>query len=403
MPDAIVAPDTWRIVVGGEPENTVNQRGVGLVQHTGPFAEAVAALTMLPGRVDWLFSAIATGGPDDRVLGDFPAASEPFRTAISRWAASEHFPAVNRLALGIGLSEPTESRETGHARLRDFISVVPEGQTTDFLYQVNRPRPGSAGVPNLSVNRLAKWSVPQVQLLTLSSAAAPILAAPRTLVNLELDVNTSGDFTRRIPPDSLGAVLDDLWAGVAEIAANGALYLKVATGSVAETHRHVLTVTSSTQPFALSMVGTSLTEPDVKIQAQLDSILERVRHEIVEDGMTNTVTTRLPELVANHYRSVLPLIAALADGRRTSAAVTAELLKEVGRLRDARSHSDRRWLLLHALSSSNPAARDGAGVGLAWLKDPSVATSVRDAAERESIPQLKVDLEEVFRLLTVPN
>src|SRR5438067_2376576 len=141
--------------------------------------------------------------------------------------------------------------------------------------------------------------------------------------------------------------------------------------------------------------------PEVK--AQLDSILDGVRNEIVEDGITNTITTKLPELVANHYRSVLPSIAALVDGRGASAAVTAELLKEVGRLRDAASHLPRRWLLEHALFSPNPAARDGAGAGLAWLKDPTAGASVRAAAERESIPQLKADLEEVFRLLTVSN
>ena len=154
---------------------------------------------------------------------------------------------------------------------------------------------------------------------------------------------------------------------------------------------------------ALAIADTSMNALDPQISVQLDSILERVRHEIVENGMTNTLTTELPRLVANHYRSVLPAIAALTDGSRTSAAVTAELLKEVGRVRDAISHFDRRWLLEHALSSPNPAARDGAGVGLAWLRDPRAAESLRAAVAREAIPQLKADLEEVIRILAGPN
>ena len=154
---------------------------------------------------------------------------------------------------------------------------------------------------------------------------------------------------------------------------------------------------------ALATADTSMRALDPQISAQLDSILGRVRDEIVEDGMTNTITMELPRLVASHYRSVLPAIAALTDGTRTSAAVTAELLKEVGRVRDAISHFDRRWLLEHALSSPNPAARDGAGVGLSWLQDPRAAESLRAAVAKEAIPQLKADLEEVLRILVGPN
>jgi len=188
-----------------------------------------------------------------------------------------------------------------------------------------------------------------------------------------------------------------------QLAASVAFVLKVATTSVAETHRNFLPITSSTSSTALATADTSMRALDPETKAQLDSILERVRQEIVEDGMTNTITMELPRLVANHYRSVLPAIAALTDGSRTSAAVTAELLKEVGRVRDAISHFDRRWLLEDALSSPNPAARDGAAVGLSWLQDPRAAESVRVAAEREAIPQLKTDLEEVLRLLAGSN
>ena len=188
-----------------------------------------------------------------------------------------------------------------------------------------------------------------------------------------------------------------------QLATSVALYLKVASASVAETHRKFLPVTSATTSSVLSAADTSMEHLAPEVKARLDSILDRVRNEIVEDGITNTITTKLPELVANHYRSVLPTIAALVDGRLTSAAVAAELLKEVGRLRHAASHVDRRWLLEHALWSPNPAARDGAGAGLAWLQDSTAGASVRAAAERESVPQLKADLEEVFRLLTVSN
>jgi hypothetical protein len=201
-----------------------------------------------------------------------------------------------------------------------------------------------------------------------------------------------------------GAFLTDPFVEpLKQLAVSVAFYIKVASTSVAETHRMVLQVTSSTSIASPSAVDTSLCVLAPAIAAQLDSILDGVRNEIIEDGMTNAISTKLPELVANHYRSVLPAIATLTDGKRTSAAVVAELLKELGRLRDGASHFDRRWILEHALSSRNPAARDGAGAGLAWLRDPAASAAIRAAADVEDIPQLKADLEAVFRLLVDGN
>jgi hypothetical protein len=188
-----------------------------------------------------------------------------------------------------------------------------------------------------------------------------------------------------------------------QLAATVAFVLKAASASVAETHRSFLSVSSSTGSAVIASAETAPREVSPEMRAQLDSILEGVRHDIIEDGISNTVSERLPSLVAEHYRSVLPVLATVIDNQRTSAAVVAEILKEVGRIRDAASHSERRWLLEHALWSGNPAARDGAGAGLAWLRDPATVERVRAAAERETIPQLKSDLEEVFRLLSAAS
>ncbi len=208
--------------------------------------------------------------------------------------------------------------------------------------------------------------------------------------------NHTSTAPENLSPEGISDPLKRLTASVAFV-------LQVATASLAETRRTFLHLTSSTSLAALSTADTSFHSLTPEVQARLDSILEGVRYQIVEDGMANMISDRLPELVANPYPSVLPAIAALITGNRTSSSVTAELLKEVGRVRDAASHSDRRWLLEHALSSLNPAARDGASVGLAWRGDAAPAPSVRAAIGSEHIPQLKADLEEVLRLLTQPN
>jgi hypothetical protein len=218
-PDAVADGDLWRSVLGGEPERTVHQRTAGLRQETGPFEDAVANLTIQPGRVDWVFGPVETPAPQWETLGTYPAAMQRYLAPVSRWVGSEQFPSIRRLALGVLLVEPTETVETGYARLRHFIDAVPQGEATDFLYQVNRYRP-SGVMEGLNINRLAKWSVSQLQLFTVS-AGMQSAAPPLSVVTLDLDVNTSAEFSGHIPPASVGPLLEDLQSAANEIATRG--------------------------------------------------------------------------------------------------------------------------------------------------------------------------------------
>lgn len=220
MPGVTLPPEMWRVVLGGEPDNSTQQRAASLRQETGAFGDSIANLTVQPGRVDLLFLPVETPEPNLATFGEYPGAAEPYRTTIASWVSSEAFPAARRFALGIVLIEPTESRETGYEQLRHFIDVVPMGEASDFLYQVNRHRSSTAAVPDLRVNRLAKWSVSELRLLTMN-AGGPAATTPFTFLNLDLDVNTSVEFAGPIPAGVGRAVLDDLWVGADEIATQG--------------------------------------------------------------------------------------------------------------------------------------------------------------------------------------
>jgi len=220
MPGVTLPPDMWRVVLGGEPDNTIQQRAASLRQETGTFGDSIANLTVQPGRVDLLFLPVETPEPNLATFGEYVGSAEAYRTTIANWVSSDGFPAARRFALGIILIEATETRETGYERLRKFIDVVPTGEASDFMYQVNRSRLSTAGVPDLKVNRLAKWSVSELQLLTMN-AGAPAITRPFAFLNLDLDVNTSAEFLGPIPDDVRSAVLDDLWVGADEIATQG--------------------------------------------------------------------------------------------------------------------------------------------------------------------------------------
>ena len=222
MANASAPSDAWAVVIGGVPENSAYQRAVGIRQETGSFLDATATPTVQPGRMDWNFTpSEILPHPGAATLGDFPGATDRYLEPVSRWIRSQQFPSVKRFALGLDLTEPTDTRESGYARLRHFVDAVPQGDVTDFSYQVNRPRPSGIGISELRINRLAQWSVSQLLRLSLTAGSSPEITSPLSLVSLSLDVNTSAEFVGPIPRDVLGPLLEDLKAGAIEIAEHG--------------------------------------------------------------------------------------------------------------------------------------------------------------------------------------
>jgi hypothetical protein len=129
-------------------------------------------------------------------------------------------------------------------------------------------------------------------------------------------------------------------------------------------------------------------------------MLGAARHEIIEDGESNAVTERLEELFLRDSRALIPALARLIVGARTPPIIAAEILKELGRMRDPASHWDRRWLLERALSVPSPFVKDGAGLGLARLGDPEALRYLRRAIDAEADAQTRTDLQLVVDELT---
>ena len=143
----------------------------------------------------------------------------------------------------------------------------------------------------------------------------------------------------------------------------------------------------------LAESSTQLRKVTPEIQARLDSMLDVARREIIEDGMSNAITERLAELFLRDFDAVIPALMALIESGRTAPIIAAELLKELGRIRDTTSHASRRWILEHALNASSPFVRDGAGLGLARLADPAALRYLRRAIEGEPNAQTRADLQ----------
>jgi hypothetical protein len=206
----------WADLVGDSPETVISRPRMGGVQAAGPFEGKTLVLSVEAARIDWRFSAIADpvgGGEQYPLLGPFSEALAPFNRIMLRWL--EMSPPIQRIAFGAVLFLPVESRQAGYRQLTAYLPGVrldPDG-SSDFLYQINRPRDSRCGIPGLRLNRLSKWSVAYWAKVGLSVGPGVLgysEGPPEHSCRLELDINTVPDFQGELPQGQLPQLYQEL-------------------------------------------------------------------------------------------------------------------------------------------------------------------------------------------------
>ena len=155
---------------------------------------------------------------------------------------------------------------------------------------------------------------------------------------------------------------------------------------------------SDTRPIAV--LAPSSTRPEGAAER---FIRERVRQLVSELMDRAAGETFQPGVVSNTYRTlsaqarqygdwfVDALRSALVRGQ-VREDITAEILRSLGRINDPMAHGERLKLLIDALRDHRPVIRDEAALALLDLGDPRAAPFVVEAAKRETLPTLRVDL-----------
>ena len=190
--------------------------------------------------------------------------------------------------------------------------------------------------------------------------------------------------------DSRGEII-----GIGRSFASAILGLRLVVASTYGVRQCFLEQSSATQIAAGTFTesSTQLRKVTPEIQAKLDAMLDAARRDVIEDGMYNAINERLPDLIARDFSAVIPAIMSVIEAGRTAPVIAAEVLKELGRLRDSASHTNRLWVLERALGLSSSFVRDGAGLGLATLADARALPYLRRAIENEPDSQTKADLQ----------
>lgn len=222
----------WETVTGEPSETKTLQQRTGRLQETGRIKGGFCNLSLecQPQRIDWLFSPIVK---DDQELKSFPTfVSLPdglkiYEEMLLPWIAQ--CPTLNRVAFGAALTQPVENRRAGYqtlAKLLPAVELDPEG-SSDFSYQINRPRVSKSGVQNLRINRLSRWGVVRLSgimvQVTAGQPTARVFESSQEVnaCRVELDINTSPQFQGTFPSETLASLVKELMDLGIEIASNG--------------------------------------------------------------------------------------------------------------------------------------------------------------------------------------
>ncbi len=216
--------------MGEPPETKLLTPKRGALKEEGPLEKGRLVLNIRPMRIDWLFQSIYDDQSESfpiPIIGPFPESLVPFFGIIERWFSLEALPELTRIALGVVLVEPVEDKKLGYQRISKYLPTIKldTEKSSDFSYQINRPRPSTSGIKDLSVKRISRWSVSLHRAAAISvgpdSAEAATLGQTYFTTRLEVDINTAPDFKGFLPAEHLSKILRELVSLAEEIASKG--------------------------------------------------------------------------------------------------------------------------------------------------------------------------------------
>jgi len=219
----------WPDLVGYDPETVVSRPKAGQYRAEGEFEGRQLLLSVRADRIDWNLAAIGKAPEEESATlplsGSFPEVLGSFIKIANPWLAVST--PITRLAFGGVLVQPIENRRSGYVRIGGYLPSValdPDG-SSDFLYQINRPRPSKTGIESLHINRLTKWSVLLFHRFSVALQKTAIttvgLGSGDSACRLEVDINTAPDFEGVLPAEKLPDILQELVDLAREIATKG--------------------------------------------------------------------------------------------------------------------------------------------------------------------------------------
>ena len=231
----------WESVTGKKPKEVSELPERQIMREIGSFGEGQLIINQQPDRVDMIFQPRPKVPvqieklPADKLvsidrplvaIGKFADAQSEFVQVVSEWLPD--ISPLRRLAFATTIASEADDLSEAQSMLLPLlrgIQLDPSSDFSDLVWQINRPRPCQS-VESLKINRLMKWSTPELSILEVAVDSASRAASPRTVakvrtVRAELDINTAADRIEALPKAKLQALFEELVGFAEEITKEG--------------------------------------------------------------------------------------------------------------------------------------------------------------------------------------
>ncbi|WP_375470343.1 hypothetical protein [uncultured Nostoc sp.] len=224
---AITQQNWWEEICGSPPEVRSSQPRTGVQQDEGSFEDGNTQgrliLAVQPSRIDWLLALEAAPISFELLsVVSFSESVNSFTELMNRWLNVT--PNLQRIAFGANLLLPFEDVKQAYEYLPAYfpLNKLDLKNAQDFNYRINRPR-NVDDIPDLKINRLSSWSVMTSTTFQFTNAGSYTYSSTpsNVAIRLELDINTTIDFSGELSKDKLPEIFAKLVEYAKEIALKG--------------------------------------------------------------------------------------------------------------------------------------------------------------------------------------
>lgn len=148
-------------------------------------------------------------------------------------------------------------------------------------------------------------------------------------------------------------------------------------------------------------INKSAPDPEIphQVEEQLDRLCLAAHDEEFEVGIESRFSRELQRLCAYRPTTVLQSLKVRLIHGGTSTEVLSEILQWASRQEESVIRSLVIELLSAGLDHRSSLVRDAAAAALAYLDEHAAVSHLRQALERETVPELREDLEDLVRSL----
>ena len=192
----------------------------------GKYGPGRLVLDITGNKIDWVLAPSADF-PRLKVdklppsIGLFTETRDDFVKTISHWLVSS--PPIFRVAFGARLMLPVTDKEEAFRRLSSYLPfILDEKNSTDFSYQINRPRISRVLGGDIRINRLTRWASLVFRTIVTTVGKTNVTTQSNNYACfLELDMNTDADVDKPLPEKDLTNLFLELVQLANEIAEKG--------------------------------------------------------------------------------------------------------------------------------------------------------------------------------------